>query len=85
MQYYFRTDYCHKKADSLVNALSQFLNRSWAKEEMLKDENIQILYHLQILLTKVILARLSLLDYVLKLSLPHSVFDYKTYILPQLC
>ncbi len=41
-QYYFWIDYCQGKANAVVDALSYFLQRSQAKEELLQDGNTQI-------------------------------------------
>ncbi len=62
-QYHFQIDYCQGKANTAVDALSHFPQRSQAKEETLRDKNTQILHRLQTSLTKASLARFSLLGH----------------------
>lgn len=59
-QYYFRDHYCQEKTNGVVDALSHFPQKSQAQKKPLLDENTQIFYWWQILLTKASLAKLSL-------------------------
>ncbi len=70
----------------MANTLFCFLERSQAKEETLWDENSQILYYLQSLLTRANIAGLNLLGLALvaNFSLLHQVLICGTYVLPQL-
>ncbi len=85
-QYQFWIDYCQEKANAAVDALSHFPQKSQAEEEILWDENTQIFYRLQTLLTKTNLAELSLLSYQTTDLLPlHQVFICGNQVLPQFC
>ncbi len=68
-QYYFQINYCQRKANTTINALSYFFQRSQTKGKILRDENTQIFYYLQILLTRASLSELSLLSYEIALSM----------------
>ncbi len=61
---HFQIDYCQKKANTVVDALSRFPQRSQAKEETLRDENSQILYRLQTSLIRANIASLSFLGLI---------------------
>lgn len=49
-QYYFQIYYWQNKANKAANAILQFLQRNKIKDNVLRDNNTQILYHLQALL-----------------------------------
>ncbi len=85
--YHFRIDYRQGKANATTDALSRFPQRSQAEEETLRDENSQILYCLQTLLTRANITDLSLLGLVsaADLSPLYQVLICGTHILPQLC
>ncbi len=83
-RYQFRIDYCQEKANVVADTLSRFPSRSQAEEKTLKDENSQILYHLQTSLTRANIAGLSLLGHpTADFSLLHQVFICGTYVLPR--
>ena len=71
----------------MIDTLSCFVQRSQAKEETLRDENSQIFHYLQVALTKVTIARLSLLGLALvtDLSPLYQVLICKTDLLSRLC
>ncbi len=86
-QYHFPIDYCQRKANAAVDAFSRFPQRSQAKEETLRDENSQILHHLQTFLTKTNIAGLSLSGLALAVDLSplHQVLICGTHVLPRWC
>ena len=81
-QYHFQIDYRQGKANTAIDILSKFLQRSQDEENELQAESGQIFYHLQNSLTNASLAGLSLLS-SLSLHL-HQVLICRTDVLPQL-
>lgn len=75
-----------KKANKTANMLFQFLKRSPANKKTFRDENIKIFHCLQILLTKMAIARLCFSGLALVTDfLPlYQVFIYKTNVFSQL-
>ena len=73
-QYHFQIDYCQRKANTAVDAVFRFSQRSQAKEKTLRDENTQIFHHLQTSLIKASLSRLSLSSHETVLTMLHQLF-----------
>lgn len=86
-QYYFEINYYQRKANIAAHALFCFSQKSHAEEKTLRDENSQILYHLQTSLIKANIADLSFFSLALvkNLSPLHKVLICGTHVLPQLC
>ncbi len=85
--YHFQIDYHQRNTNTGTNALSYFPQRSQAKKETFRDENSQILHHLQSSLTRANIASLTLLGLASAADLfpLHQVFICGTHVLPQLC
>lgn len=82
--YYFQITYCRGKANVAANAISCYFQKSLAKEKNFQNENTQILYHLQSLLTNTSLKSFNVSLFSSTLSPLYQFFVCGTHILLQL-
>ena len=82
-RYQFRINYYQRKVNKAADALFCFPQRSQDKEEKLRAENTQILYHLQTSLTNASLSGLSF-NSAIDFSPLYQFLICGTYLLPQL-
>ena len=58
-RYYFRIDYCQRKANGTIDELSYFSQRNQAEKDKLQTKNTRIFHKLQFSLTNASLSGLS--------------------------